>query len=711
MTAEDEVLFAPLQEPRELRVRGGIAPASSAPVARVLLESPLPHLARPFDYAVPAPMDAAAQPGVRVRVRFAGRLTSGFIVERSASTDHVGELAPLERVSSDLPVLTPAVLAMCEAVAARYAGTLPDVLRLAIPPRHATAEKSVLAQPATLDAAELRSAAGAVAAQVTEASAHAPAGEDDYLQALDDWLAAPDPTEVPGPRAAYALLPGDQPGTSWIRFGLRAAAPVLAAGRSVVWLVPDKRELAALEAQLRDLARFTVRLSADQGTSARWSAWVKALTGRAKLVIGTRTAAFAPVLDPGLFICFDDEDDSYLEQRAPYPHARQVLLERIRASGAAGLFLGYTRSVDVQRLVATGWLGEISVPREVRRAEAPLVLEPPPAREVGDLSRIPSRAFELMRGALGRTKQDVATGPVLVQVPRTGYIPVLACARCREVLRCPRCEHRIHAPSVQGPYACKNCGWHADAVRCTHCGSGRVRAVTTGLEGVHQDLGRAFPGVKVVRSGADRILQTVDDEPQIVVATTGAEPYAEGGYAAAILLDTLWPGPGLRSTDRAIARRLRAASLVRPARVGGRVLLMDEDPFVKRTVSRFEPVDWAASQLAERTQVHLPPSIRVAQLAGSRQAVGELRTRLQEQVDVRVLEERAGTGNAEPVGTGPAGAESAGARPAGPEYSVVVGFTIAAGPQVTFALAAEVAAASMRGDELVSVRVDDPDAL
>lgn len=760
-----------------LRVRGGITPAERLPVAAVLVETQLPHLARPFDYAVPAQLDAAAQPGVRVRVRFAGRLTSGFVLERREVTEHVGELAALERVTSPLPVLTPALLALCRAIADRYAGTLPDVLRLAIPPRHARAEKRALARPARLLSAP---ALVQVAGEITPRADEPPAFHA-YLAALEAWVAdasagadesadgdagagadlsagaetgADEPVDsgtnahgevggagadpgvaaeeaaetgagadeaartgavtaavagpgegttavarpgqgaaagagaVRGPRAACAVLPGEDPGTGWIHLGLRAAAPVLAAGRSVLWLVPDHRELAALEARLGDLAPVTVRLSADQGQEERWDAWVSALTGRARLVIGTRAAAFAPLPDPGLIICSDDADDSYLEQRAPYPHAREVLLTRVQLEGSALLLLDYGRSTETQHLVDSGWVGDILAPRELRRQAAPLVFVPDPDGDPGSAGRLPPRAFELVRDALGRSRRAPAPpGAVLVQVPRAGYLPVIACARCRTVTRCPQCESKLTAASILGPFACRQCGYRADSVTCRECSATAVRSVVSGLDKVYEELGRAFPGALIVRSGGDRVLAQVEPEPSIVVATTGAEPYVEGGYASALLLDTLWPGPGLRSTEEAIARRLRGASLVRSRAAGGRVLLLDEDEAVQRVVSRFEPIPWAAEQCADRAALGLPPAARTVTLTGGREAVGEVIAVLRETAEVREL-----IAEDDPC-------------------AVVLGFAIADGRAVTTRLAAEVASRSMRGAEIVSVRVDDPDAL
>ncbi|EUA32158.1 putative primosomal protein N' [Mycobacterium intracellulare] len=101
----------------------------------------VPHLDREFDYLVSAEQSDDAQPGVRVRVRFHGRLVDGFVLERRADTDHPGKLGWLDRVVSAEPVLTPEIRRLVDAVAARYAGTRPDVLRLAVPARHARVER------------------------------------------------------------------------------------------------------------------------------------------------------------------------------------------------------------------------------------------------------------------------------------------------------------------------------------------------------------------------------------------------------------------------------------------------------------------------------------------------------------------------------------------------------------------------------------------
>src|SRR3954453_12618320 len=120
--------------------RGERVPAGRLRGARVCVDVPLPHLDRPFDYLVAAADDEVAQPGVRVKVRFAGQLVAGFLLERIASSPHEGKLAYLDKVVSAERVLDPEVARLGRAVADRYAGNLCDVLRLAVPPRHARVE-------------------------------------------------------------------------------------------------------------------------------------------------------------------------------------------------------------------------------------------------------------------------------------------------------------------------------------------------------------------------------------------------------------------------------------------------------------------------------------------------------------------------------------------------------------------------------------------
>ena len=152
----DEVGAAPVRGRGPAKGRGpldqaetnGIPITETLPVARVVLDLQPAHLDQPYDYLVPATMADDAQPGVRIKARFGRQDVAGYVVARQETSDHDGRLVPLRRVVSGEQVLTPQVLELCRAVADRYAGTLADVLRLALPPRHARVEKEpVAAEP------------------------------------------------------------------------------------------------------------------------------------------------------------------------------------------------------------------------------------------------------------------------------------------------------------------------------------------------------------------------------------------------------------------------------------------------------------------------------------------------------------------------------------------------------------------------------------
>ncbi|HLS24858.1 MAG TPA: primosomal protein N' [Beutenbergiaceae bacterium] len=666
-------------QPALLQVDGARPP--EAPdhrlVAEVLVQTPLAHLDRTFDYAVPEALVPSTRPGVRVKVRFAGTERDGFVVATRAPRAGERPLIQLRRVVSEVPALTHEILTLCRSVARYYAGTLSDVLRLAVPPRHAAAERAALQRADRTEEERSERAEGERpegteghraerpeehgAERTGRAGQHqthddarreagAPTGRYDWTQEQpptwppigslpreQDWAPYPGGAAFlrrlasgDHPRAVWTALPwapahaegeARPQDPHWAVAITQAIIATCNSGRSVLTVVPDERDVQTLSAALRHAGVLHEVLSADQGRSARYRRFILALTGQVQVVIGTRSAAFAPVPRLGLVICWDEGDDSLAELRKPYPHARTVLIQRADLSGAGALIGGFARSPQAQVLVRDGWAKSLHADRAMVRRAAPRVQAPGEADLEAEgpagRARIPSLAWRVLRHALH-------SGPALVHVPRAGYLPATSCGRCRTPARCANCHGPLRLAHPDAVPACGWCGRLATNWTCQECGHNRLRATRVGSSRTAEELGRAFPGVPVLVSGRDGgVVGAVDARPRLVVSTPGAEPSAEGGYHAAALLDAAvtTERPELDAAVEALRRWMRAAALVRPAPTGQVVLLGQGAPVPTQAMVRWDPIGLAERELDERAELSFPPHVHMAAVEGGAEAV------------------------------------------------------------------------------------------
>ncbi len=414
-------------------------------MAVVAVDISLPHLDRPFDYLVPDTMADQAVPGSQVRVRFAGQLTGGFVLERRAGSEHEGRLGYLERVVAPEPVLTPEIAGLARAVADRYGGTMADVLRLAIPPRHARASKAAASAAAPADGAPapddapagcpcpgggaLRRTA-ALAGSAPDSAGETGASRWQRYADGESFLAAL--AAGRSPRAVWSALPGPH----WPDEIAQAIAAVTRSGRGGLVVVPDARDLRLVDAALAAAlgpGRHVV-LAASLGPAERYRRWLAAARGEVSVVAGTRAAMFAPVTDLGLVVLWDEGNDLHAEQRAPYPHAREVLALRAYRARCAALIGGFARTAEAALLLASGWARPLAGDRLAVREAAPAVQ---PAGAAEELARDEAaRSARLPSIALRTAREALATGPVLFQVPRRGYLAAVACERCHTRARC-----------------------------------------------------------------------------------------------------------------------------------------------------------------------------------------------------------------------------------------------------------------------------------
>jgi primosomal protein N' (replication factor Y) len=407
----------------------------------------------------------------------------------------------------------------------------------------------------------------------------------------------------------------------WALTVAELAVQVHARGESVIIALPDHRDQAQAELALTHLgaADAIVRLDARQARPERYAAFLTALAGEPCIVVGNRSSLYAPVSHLGQIIVWDDGDSLQSEPLAPYVHARDAALVRQEQSGCRLAFVSHSRSTEVERLVELGFLHQVApsprhLPKVVPTAEQDDADAPQNA------ARIPSAAWKVAREAL-------RSGPVLIQVARPGYVPVLACRSCGNRASCTVCGGPLHVAGAGQRPSCTLCGAIAANWSCAVCHGTALRFSSIGAGRTADELGRAFPGVRVIVSDGERQVLTVDERPALVVATRGAEPIAAGGYRAVLLLDgpRMLARESLRVAEDCLRWWSNAIALAAPRATT--VLVGVGGELAKALVTwRQEAV--AGAELADRRRLRFPPAVRLATVTGSTATVADALTEL-----------------------------------------------------------------------------------
>ena len=536
------------------------------PVAHVLVESPVPRLDRLLDYVIPQELDHEVVVGGRVRVplgKGGARLIDGYVVGISQSSTAGLTLADIASTHGSVPVLTPALWALARAVADRNGGSAADVLRMAIPKRGLRIEKGRLIHPRSMPK---------------------PRASRRTVLALDAGVV----NTIQGPT---------------LRSMSQVADCVRTANGGVIVVVPDWRDLELLSRALDDVPHAVFDSSGTP--SERYGRYLDILAGETRVVIGTRSAVYAPVNDLELLIIVDESDPLLEEPHTPYVHARDAAVVRNSIEGGRLVFASVTPSVESSRFVELGFVE----PPEGTPVRATVKLANDAADDgFASRARIPSSAWRVLREA-------TATGPVLVQVSRPGFTPQVVCSSCRNPHRCLTCRSLLSG-TRDGTVHCRVCGASPIGLKCSHCGGLEIAWSGVGSVRTADELGRAFPGVPIIVADGEHRALEVPRRPCLVISTRGAEPIVAGGYDAVLIVDgdKELQRPGLRTSENCLRWWGHAASL---AGDDATVILANVDGAF---ASLFATNQWETiveTELRERRALGFPPATRAIAIRGS----------------------------------------------------------------------------------------------
>ena len=552
--------------PRLFRLKAELAPAPSGPVAeslpiaRVRVDTGVFHLDQLYDYSVPEKLSSSAVIGVRVQIPFGGRETEGIVVSRSAKAERAGELKSVTKVLSPHPVATTTSLKLFDAAAEFYCCNPWDLIRSAIPPRVAAVDKEFVPQTSTLNISG--------------------GGSLPVFQTLSPFQ--PSHQQIPD------------------------LIEQIKARGSILIIAPDEKDVDLLYGELKGIRHQVLRLTSSTSREERYRNFLLSMSIESSIIIGTRSAIFAPVKNLQTIIVYKESSPDHFEIRSPGWSTYAIAKLRANSEGLQLIFTGFSPSVRCAF--------DIDQSQMKYRNEKVAVQVQAFAPHDGAL--LPGRVFTEIKKAL-------AQGPVLFLAPRKGYGNALLCAHCRNIAMC-KCGGRLQVASKGIAPTCVHCGTGYPAWKCSFCARDTQYLAGRGIDRAAEEISRAFPGYPVILSAGEVIKEEVESKPSIVLSTPGAQPLVDGGYSAVVVLDAMrfFAHTDISSQERARELLLESASLInKPGKV---LLVIDDSHPIVSAIARWNIAPLLKRELADRQELMLPPTVASAVIVTAAQVAPQI---------------------------------------------------------------------------------------
>ena len=545
----------------EVAARTVVAPIGDDCLATVWVDNSLPHLDHTFSYLVPGNLDEQVKVGSLVLVPFNGQELSALVIARS-SAEGVSNLKSISSHPAPLPLVSQEIISLIGAVAKRYAAHPYDIIRSAVPPRVAAVDKE-------FEEAELMSPSAA-------------RGVKTYLQ-------------LPPARNRSLLI------------AQKIAASADEGG--VLAIFPDSSELEAVKTQLISLGISPNVLDSELSKSERYRSFMQIKSKASTIVLGTRSAIFAPVANLRNLLIYNEGSQHYYEQRSPGWNAREVALMRSTIERFNLTFIGFAPSLEVALLIERGDI-------ELKRVKAKVVVHSISA-SFGEL--LPSRAIPIVRKALLKSA-------VLMVVPLKGYAQAIRCSHCKSVSRC-LCGGAHEKRSLASPIVCNHCNEVSNNWKCAWCSNPTPALLSRGIERHLHDVASLFPNTPVRFSTSDHPITTANPG-EIVLATPGMAPECAGGYQLVVILEgnRFLSQPDLRAEERVRELYFSTASLITPS--GEFMCVQDSGHSITSALASWSFTPLISAELEQRKSLSLPPYMRSVMLGSSKDEVSRLKSAL-----------------------------------------------------------------------------------
>lgn len=652
---------------------------TTAQTAQVLLDVATRSLSEPLDYLVPERLAGSVAVGCPVLAPLGSRQAVGYVVSMDPPTTDV-QLKELSAVLGE-PRFDERRWSLASWISTEYACRPIEALRLFLPPGSSprlvkTGEAWTLAGPSTsplmermaelvdrsyvprpnaraqraviaalhdgpLSLAELRAACGDVSGAVRSLEAmgvitvserrrwrSASSGlvRDEAVPVLNRHQQAALDAICSAPPGSLVLLDGVT-GSGKTEVYVRAVEAVLRAGRQAIVLVPE------ISLTPQTVGRFRSRFGAQLAVlhsrlseGERLDQWQLVATGEARLVIGARSALFAPVGDLGLIVIDEEHEPSYKQGSEPRYHARDVAREIARRTGAVVVLGSATPSVETVHAVRAGAVVRCSLPERATGAPLPTVAVVDMTKEfaAGNRSMFSRTLAKAIEDTLRRRRKAV------LYINRRGFASFVLCRECGFVPRCSSCSVSLTYHETRSALQCHHCGHREPMpVRCPRCGSPYLRRFGAGTQRVEAEILARWPDVPVVRMDADttrgkggheRVLRAFEELPYGILV--GTQMVAKGldypdiDLVGVVDADTTMHVPDFRATERTFQLLMQVSGRAGRAGHAGSVVIQTywaDHPAIQAVLAHDRDALYDA-EIAERAALSYPPFARLARI-------------------------------------------------------------------------------------------------
>lgn len=541
-------------------------------IAKVRFASALPALDKEFDYIVPEALSQVSF-GTLVKVPF-GRdkaEKTAVVTGLATATEYSGSLSEISSIESTLPLLTTEQFELMQAVAARFMGSVGELLSVVMPKRMVRTEKNW--KPKTREIQRM--------VKIQEATRV-------YLQ-------------------PSIMRENDYP--NWASSFAQIAKEHLDNGQSVLICLPDYRDIENIRLAFSavSLDEGIYVFGSSNSASQNYVNYLEALT-QPGIFVGLRSTVFLPARNLGAILVLDDADESQIDPSSPYWNTRDVALIRQAGENCNLIFCSLSPSAEIVRLIELGYLNH-QIQNRAHQA----------VKVSGSHNRLDDGTYASIAKTLTEGK------PALIQIANLGFATALACARCSSLRTCP-CGARIWIDTTK-QFRCRSCKATGSLPACD-CGEVKVRVLRTGSSAMVEWLRKAFAQANVIHSSAEERITKIERGSNLVIATPGSEPEVAGGYSHVVIADasSMVGAPRLRALEKSL---LLWANAIEKLSNSGIAVFAGLTGQLADSMARLDFFQAMHADFTEREELHLPPTRRIASIwSASQKDLDLLKTEL-----------------------------------------------------------------------------------